>query len=84
MRHFEEVEEPRIGNKRIYINYSRSKSIEARDGGDSGGGGGGASSNGPDNGRSSGGGRGGAGGVGGGDGAGASQVSLARVAVASL
>lgn len=31
MRHFEEDEEARIGNKRVYINYSRSRSIEGRD-----------------------------------------------------
>lgn len=31
MRHFEEDEEARIGNRRVYINYSRSRSIEGRD-----------------------------------------------------
>lgn len=39
MRHFEEDEEAKIGNKKIYINYSRSKSIEPRDGDSTGGGG---------------------------------------------
>lgn len=32
MRHYEEDEEPKIGSKRVYLNYSRSRSIEARDG----------------------------------------------------
>lgn len=32
MRHYDEDEEPKIGSRRIYLNYSRSRSIEARDG----------------------------------------------------
>lgn len=35
MRHYEEDEEPKIGAKRVYLNYSRSRSIETRDGGES-------------------------------------------------
>lgn len=45
MRHFEEDEEAKIGSKRVYINYSRSRSIEPRDGEGGGGGGGGGGSN---------------------------------------
>lgn len=32
MRHYEEDEEPKIGPKKVYLNYSRSRSIESRDG----------------------------------------------------
>ncbi|CAM9442770.1 unnamed protein product [Ectocarpus sp. 13 AM-2016] len=32
MRHYEEDAEPKIGQKRVYLNYSRSRSIETRDG----------------------------------------------------
>lgn len=32
MRHYDEDEEPKIGSKRVYLNYSRSRSIETRDG----------------------------------------------------
>ncbi|CAM9911211.1 unnamed protein product, partial [Hapterophycus canaliculatus] len=32
MRHYEEDEEPKIGQKKVYLNYSRSRSIETRDG----------------------------------------------------
>lgn len=32
MRHFEEDEEARIGSRRVYINYSHSRSIESREG----------------------------------------------------
>lgn len=32
MRHFQEDEDARIANKKIYLNYSRSSSIEVRDG----------------------------------------------------
>ena len=32
MRHYGEDEEAKIGGRRVYINYSRSRSIEGRDG----------------------------------------------------
>lgn len=56
MRHFEEDEEAKIGNKKIYINYSRSKSIEPREGDSSGAGGSGGSGAGGSSGGGSGGG----------------------------
>lgn len=52
MRHFEEDEEPHIGNKKIYINYSRSRSIEPRDGNISGSSGGAGGTNGASGGSS--------------------------------
>ncbi|CAM9639722.1 unnamed protein product, partial [Choristocarpus tenellus] len=36
-RHFTEDEEPRVGIRRVYVNYSRSQSMEIREGSDSNG-----------------------------------------------